>query len=289
MAPFELAEPASLREALLLLDRDDPLVRPFSGGTAVMLMMKAGVYRPRRLVSLRKASELSGIAATANGELRIGGMTTLAAIERSALVARGWPVLVRTLHTLSNVRVRNIATIGGHLAHGDPHMDLPPLLAVLGARVTVAGRAGTRELPVEQLATGYLETSLGGDELITAVTIPAPGARRTAYLKWTTRTADDWPAIGLAVSLEAEGSSIASARIVIGAATDKPTRLSAAEDALRGATADQAALARAGEAAVASLDIVADNHGSAAYKKQLVRVLLGRAVRSALQNSRDAA
>jgi aerobic carbon-monoxide dehydrogenase medium subunit len=290
MTPFELAEPRTLREALTLLDPDDATVRPISGGTAVMLMMKAGVLRPRRLVSLRAIeSGLTGIRRGVEGELRIGAMTPLIELEHAEIVRRGWPVIARTLRTLSNVRVRNVATIGGHLAHGDPHQDLPPVLAALGASVSIAGPKGERTIPVEALSTGYYETVLARDELITAVAVPPLGKRRAAYLKCTTRSADDWPALGLAVALETEGDAsgtanavVRAASVFIGAATDKPTRLTAAESILRGARADDAALARAGDAAADELAIVGDAQGSAAYKKQLARVYLRRAVRAAL-------
>jgi carbon-monoxide dehydrogenase medium subunit len=283
MTPFDLAEPRTLREALALLDPSDATVRPISGGTAVMLMMKAGVLRPRRLVSLRAIDGgLAGVQAGADGELRIGAMTSLADLERADLVRRGWPVIARTLRTLSNVRVRNVATIGGHLAHADPHQDLPPVLSALGARVTIAGPKGVRTVPVEGLSTGYYETVLARDELVTAVIVPPLGKKRAAYLKCTTRSADDWPALGIAVVLETEGDAIRTASVVIGAATDKPTRLAAAEGVLRGGRADDATLARAGDAAADELGIVGDPQGSAAYKKQLARVYLRRAVRTAL-------
>ena len=283
MTPFDLAEPRTLREALALLDPGDATVRPISGGTAVMLMMKAGVLRPRRLVSLRAIDGgLAGIGLEPNGELRIGAMTPLAEIERAEAVRRGWPVIVRTLRTLSNVRVRNVATIGGHLAHGDPHQDLPPVLSALGARVTIAGPKGERTVPVEGLSTGYYETVIARDELITSVIVPPLGKKRAAYLKCTTRSADDWPALGMAVVLETEGDAIRTASVVIGAATDRPTRLAAAEGVLRGGRADDATLARAGDAAADELGIVGDARGSGPYKKQLARVYLGRAVRAAL-------
>ena len=113
MIPFELAEPKSLAEAIKLLDPDDAMVRPFAGGTALMLMMKAGVFHPTRLVSLGKIErKYTGIAADKNG-LRIGAMTTLSALEHSADVRKLTPVITRTLRTLSNVRVRNVATVGG--------------------------------------------------------------------------------------------------------------------------------------------------------------------------------
>ena len=136
MAPFELHEPRALDEALALLDGEG--ARPFAGGTALMLMMKAGVLRPARLVSLRKLG-LDRIEA--NGALKIGAMTSLRSLEKSEAVRKGWPAIARTLRTLSNVRVRNVATVGGALAHADPHMDLPPLLAALGARVIISRRS----------------------------------------------------------------------------------------------------------------------------------------------------
>src|SRR5437667_1579561 len=143
MTPFELVEPASLDEAIALLDPDDSTVRPIAGGTALMLMMKAGVFRPTRLVSLRKLG-YSSVAAGKDGALTIGAMTPLAAVERSPEVARAAPVITRTMRRLSNIRVRNVATIGGNLAHGDPHMDLPPVLIALRAEVAVVGREGAR-------------------------------------------------------------------------------------------------------------------------------------------------
>jgi aerobic carbon-monoxide dehydrogenase medium subunit len=268
MAPFELSLPATLSDAIGLLDAEG--TRPFSGGTALMLMMKAGVLRPTRLVSLSKLG-LNKI--DANGELRLGAMATLGAVERSAAVKKGWPVITRTLRTLSNVRVRNVATVGGALAHADPHMDLPPLLVALDAQATIAGPRGERRVPVEALYAGYLENTLARNEIITLVTVPALGRRAAAYLKCTTRSADDWPAVGVAVVIDGD-----EARIVLGAATDKPTRLLSAEKILK---QNPKALKQAGDAAAEEVHIESDLHGSAAYKKQLVRVYVARAIHEA--------
>lgn len=267
MSPFELAEPRSLSEAISLLGAEG--ARALSGGTALMLMMKAGVLRPARLVSLRKL-DLHSVETQGDGVLRVGAMTTLGALERSAAVKKGWPVITRALRTLSNVRVRNVATVGGALAHADPHMDLPPLLSALGARVTIAGPRGERSAPVEALYAGYLESTLAPGEIITRLELPAMGRRRAAYLKCTTRSADDWPALGMAVVLDGD-----EARVWVSAATDKPTRLAAAEKILK---QDPNALKQAGEAAAEEVRIESDLHGSAAYKKQLIRVYLARTV-----------
>ena len=283
MTPFELLEPRSLREAAALLDTGEPSVRPVAGGTAVMLMMKLGVLRPARLVSLRAVeSRYSEISLDSDSALHIGALATLSALERSPVIRKEAPVITRTLRTLANVRVRNVATVGGHLAHADPHMDLPPVLIALGARVVIIGPKGERTIPLEKLHAGYLETTLGRGELVAEVIVQRQGARRAAYLKCTTRSADDWPALGVAVVLELDSSTVRDVRIVISAATDTPTRLAQAEEALRGARVDDAVLRRAGDAAAAEARVISDQHGTAAYKRELLRVYVARAVRAAL-------
>ena len=291
MIPFELAEPASLSEALALLDPDDPSVRSIAGGTALMLMMKAGVFHPTRLVSLRKlGDQLTRIAVGADGHISIGAMTPLAVMERSDEVARAAPVIPRAMRRLSNIRVRNVATVGGNLAHGDPHMDLPPVLIALGAEVAVIGpqengKTRERTIAIEDLFAGYFETVLAKNELIAALRIPAQGKTRAAYMKVTTGSAEDWPALGVAVALDMAGTTVKSARVVVSAATEKATRLKSAEQVLAGATVDDRTLARAGDAAAAEAECVTDVRGSAAYKRELVRVYVGRAVRQALHDS----
>ena len=247
MMPFDLVEPGSLGEALALLDPGDPSVRPLAGGTALMLMMKSGLFRPKRLVSLRAAGErLSRVKTGTDGGLRIGAMVRLSTLERAPEIHRGFRVIARTLRTLANVRVRNVATLGGHLAHADPHADLPPVLIALGASIVAAGPSGERIIPAEQFATGIYETALKGDELIVEVTLPPPGNWRAAYAKCTTRSADDWPALGVAVAVEAAGTAVKEARVVIGAAVERPVRLKSAEDLLRGKSLDDRADAAGG-------------------------------------------
>jgi carbon-monoxide dehydrogenase medium subunit len=286
VSPFALEEPASLAEALALLDPDDPAVRAIAGGTALMLMMKSGLYRPQRLVSLRRLGPaLTAIHPAPNGGLEIGAMVRLAELERSPAVRAAAPVIAETLLTHSNVRVRNVATLGGNLAHADPHMDLPPVLIALGATARVAGPAGERVVAVEDLFTGYLETVLANNELITAVSIPPQTGHRAVYVKCTARTADDWPALGLAVSLGAEDGIVREARIAIGAATETARRLPKAEAVLAGRAIDDALLREAGRAAAAEAPVVADHHGSAPYKRVLIEVHLQRAVRRMLDGA----
>ena len=283
MIPFEMVEPASLDEAIAMLDPQEPTIRVVAGGTALMLMMKAGVFQPSRLICLHKIEPEHGrIDVVGQGELRIGAMASLSEVEKDPHVAARLPVLARALRTLSNPRVRNVARVGGALAHGDPHMDLSPVLVALGARLTIKGPARTRELPLEALYSGYYETVLEKNELISAVTVPALAGRKAAYMKVTSRSADDWPALGVAVSFALTDGAIRDPIVVVSAATEKVTRLANAEKLLHGAAADEATLTRAGDAAAEETSILADAHGSAAYKRELLRVYLRRAVRRAL-------
>ena len=282
MIPFDLAEPTSLAEVIKLLDPDDATVRPLAGGTALMLMIKAGVFRPSKLVSLRLVEpKYSRIVGNGDG-LRIGALSTLSLLERSAAVRSHAPLITHTLSRLANVRVRNVATVGGALAHGDPHMDLPPVLIALGATITIVGPNGERCLSLEDLFRGYYETALEKNELISEVQVPVQGGKRAAYIKVTTGSADDWPALCVAAVLELQGKAVKSARVVASAATAKATRLAAVETMLAGAAIDAPLLARAGGAAAEEVEILPDIRGSVAYKRELLRVCVRRAVRQAL-------
>jgi carbon-monoxide dehydrogenase medium subunit len=288
MTPFELHEPDSLQEAVALLRPDDPTTRVIAGGTALMLMMKAGVFQPERLVSLRKiARHHSEITSGPDGEVRLGAMATLTDLSRSPVVNRHLPVVADALPMLSNVRVRNVATLGGQLAHADPHTDLPPILIALGARLVAVGPEGERTIDAADLVSGYYQTVLKGNELLTDVRVPAQGSRRAAYLKWTTRSADDWPALGVAIVLDVDAGLVRDARIVVSAATERPMRLTSAERALRGARPDDASVRRAGEAAREEVDTVSDARGSADYKRALVGVSIVRGVRQCMEGKRS--
>lgn len=288
MTPFEFLLPYSLEEALSLLDPEDPGIRPVGGGTAVMLMMKAGVLLPTRLVSLQRIGERHArVERQVDGTLVIGGMARLADIEAHPSVREGWPLLAQALRGVANPRVRAVATIGGNLSHADPHMDMPPVMAALGAQVVVTSANGSRTVGADALCTGYYETVLRRDELITELRVP-PQAGPGHYLKLTTRAAHDWPALGLAVVLGGmQGDRVAHANLLTGAATDSPTRLRQAEAVVQQRGLGEAALREAADAAVAEAPLVGDAHGSVAYKRQLLRVSLPRAIQNAVNRNRS--
>jgi aerobic carbon-monoxide dehydrogenase medium subunit len=285
MKSFELLEPSTLGEALSLLDPQDRTVRAIAGGTALMLMMKTRLFQPTRLVSLRRLKgDLRGIRTAANGGLRIGAMSSLAELEYSPMLASTQPVISRALRTLSNIRVRNVATLGGHLAHGDPHMDLPPILLTLDAKVSVSGSRGTRSIGISDLFVGYYQTSLEKNELITAVEVPplTPDVH-SWYEKFTGRSADDWPTVGVAVWYRVNSNVITEARIAVSAATDRPLRMAAAENLLVNAAPTHQAFSKAADAVADEVQPITDLHGSAAYKREMVRVHVRRALEHAWQ------
>jgi carbon-monoxide dehydrogenase medium subunit len=254
-----------------------------------MLMMKPGIFQPTRLVSLRRIEKrYSEIDPDTNGALRIGALATLAALERSEAVRRALPVIPQTMRTLANVRVRNVATVGGNLAHGDPHMDLPPVLIALGAEVRTARPGGGRTVPVAELIRSYYETVLAPNEVIADLVIPAQGGRRAIYLKCTTRAAHDWPALGVAVSVAGDGLAVREANIVISAVIERARRLDQASAVLAGKEGEPKLWREAAEAAAAEAEVVSDTRGSAGYKRQLIRVYVERALRGIFEQGRGA-
>jgi aerobic carbon-monoxide dehydrogenase medium subunit len=282
MRHFELLEPATFDEAIALLEAGDPGVRAVAGATALVPMMKARLFQPTRLVSLRRLDgPLRGVHDDAGG-LRIGALTTLTQLERSTRVREAAPVISRALRTLSNVRIRNVATLGGHLAHGDPHMDLPPILMTLGARVRLVGRRGERWIDINDVVLGYYQTAIAPDELLAEIRLSAqPPDARTWYEKFTALSADDWPTVGAAVWYRTTGGPITEARVAVSAATERPVRLADAEGVLTGASADAGTFRKAADAAAEAIEPLADIRGSAAYKREMVRVHVRRALERA--------
>src|SRR6202012_1629018 len=165
------------------------------------------LYKPRRLVSLRRVGgRFSGFSLRADGSaFRIGAMTTFAELEHSPEIKKYFPVVTEAMKTLANVRVRNVATVGGNLAHADPHLDLPPIWVALGAKARIVKAGAERTVPVQDIFAGYYETTIANDELIAELEVPVQPGWRSRYVKITTRAAHDWPALGLSLSLDVAG------------------------------------------------------------------------------------
>jgi len=291
MIPFEYRTPKNLKEVHATLKEFGGDAKLLAGGTALVIMMKQRLVRPSCLVALRNVRGLNGIAVK-DGGLSIGGLATHREVESSSLLRRRLPMLAETFHHVATIRIRNMATVGGGLAHADPNMDPPPSLIALGATVKATSANGSRVIPLDEFFKDYYETVLNPDEVITEVFVPKVAANSgAAYIKFLPRTADDYATVSAAavLTLDKSNKSIADVRIALGSVGVTPIRATAAEAVLRGQPLKAEAFAEAGEKAKSAVDPVSDFRGSAAYKKDMAAVFVRRALEKALADIRQQA
>jgi len=287
---FEYRTPRALDEALAILEEFGEDARAVAGGTALVTMMRQRLVRPTCVVSLRDVAGLGRIEAT-NGVVRLGALVTHRDAEVSPLLRERLPVLAETFRRVATVRIRHMATVGGALAHADPNQDPPVTLLALGARVEIQRVGGQRELPLEAFFRDYYETALEPGELITGVSVPLlPAATGASFVKFLPRSADDYATVAVAavVTLEPDGERCREARIALGSVAVTPLRARAAEAALAGERLDRRVLRATGEAARSEVDPLTDHRGSAAYKREMTAVMVGRALTQAWDVARRA-
>jgi carbon-monoxide dehydrogenase medium subunit len=275
--PFRLAEPESLSGALDVVARLDGEARLVAGGTALVPMIRLGLVKPDRLVSLHRVPELATIVRD-GGALELGATATHADIERSRLVRDGWPLLAEAVGRVATPAIRTSGTIGGNLAYAESASDPAPALLCLDAEVRVAGAGGRRTVPIAQFFRGFYEAALEPGEIVTGVRVPpAPVGARGGYIKYTSRSAEDKPLVGVAalVVLDASGRC-ADVRVALGGAAPTPIRAAGAERALRGEALSDAAARAAAEAAAGEADPLSDLMGSADYRRKMIRVWVRR-------------
>lgn len=284
MIPFDYRTPKNLKEVHANLKEFGSDAKLIAGGTALVIMMKQRLVRPSCLVSLRSVRGLNSIELK-DGGLRIGGLATHREVETSSLVRRRFPMLAETYHHVATIRVRNMATVGGGLAHADPNQDPPPALIALGATAKATSANGSRVIPMDAFFTDYYETMLKPDEIITEVFVPKlPANSAGAYLKFLPRTADDYATVSAAavLTLDKGKKVVSDVRIALGSVGTTPIRATAAEAVLRGQPLRAEAFAEAGEKAKEAVDPISDFRGSAAYKKEMAVVFVRRALERSL-------
>jgi aerobic carbon-monoxide dehydrogenase medium subunit len=289
MTSIELREPTSLDEACASLDELGEDARLIAGGTALVLFMRQRLVQPACLVSLQRLDDLRGIRNGATG-LSFGALATHAEAAESSLVRAQYAALAETFARVATPRIRNAGTIGGNLAHGDPHLDPPVTLLALDAAVTAHSSHSPRRIPLRELFVDYYETSLRQGEVLTEIHVPPrqPGDG-LAFLKFLPRSQDDYAVVGLAawVRLGATGA-LDEVRLALGSVGSVPFRAAAAETLLTGQPVDPDpdVLVAAGEAAAAAADPEDDVRGSARYKREVIKVLVGRVITSAVADAR---
>jgi carbon-monoxide dehydrogenase medium subunit len=286
MRRFDLIEPRSLSEACATLANDGD-AKVVAGGTALLTIIKQGLLLPKLLVNLKKISDASAITFDPVQGLRIGALATINEIETSATVRTHYPALAEACHVVANIRIRNMATIGGNLAHGDYQSDPPTVLAALDARVELMSAGKVRQLALTDFQLGSYETALQPGELLAAVLIPPlPQGMNGNYVKFTTGSSEERPCAGIAALAKLRDGVCHELRLAVGAVSAKPLRIAAAELATgKVLTAELIATIAADAARI--IDPIDDVRGPADYKRHLVGVLTRRALQHLANGMRE--
>jgi len=288
---FEYRAPTSLDEVYALLDQYGDAARLIAGGTALVILMKQGLVQPEVLVSLSGVPELHRTNLL-DGTLHIGACITHFEAETSELTRTHAPSLAETLHHVATVRIRNVGTIGGNLAHADPNLDPPATLIALGASVEVASKRGERLVPIEEFFTDYYSTVLEAGEIVRGVRVPSAAPRcATVFHKFLPRTADDYATVAVATTLQLapDGSRCEDLRLGLGSVGPTPIRARRAEEVLRGQSVSSDRIAEGARVAASEVDPITDIRGSAEYKRDMVAVWVRRTLTQASAAAREAA
>src|SRR5713101_1091506 len=269
--------PTSLEEALELRARYGDEATVVAGGTFIGILMSQKIIMPQVLLTLRHIRELAFIEDRSHDEsgtcpLRIGAMTTHRAVERSALIQQNWPILAYTFSLVASPRVRNQATVGGVLADADYASDPPALLNALDARAIARSVDGEREIPIEELITGYYETSLRPNELLVEVRIPH-GVEQTVYRKFRSRSSEDRPCVAVAAT-----RTNGKLRVVVGAVAERPQYFPDVCSLADGKQLSRELATEIGHRYAEAIDPISDSRGSAQYRRRVIAVEIRRAL-----------
>jgi carbon-monoxide dehydrogenase medium subunit len=281
---FDFRAPTSLDETVQLLNEHGEEARLIAGGTALVILMKQGLVQPALLVGLGQLPDLRGVEADDSG-LRIGALTTHREVEISPLVEARLPVLADTLRKVATVRIRNVGTIGGNLAHADPNQDPPVTLIALGASVELASAGAERVVALEEFFTDYYETTLQPGEVIKSIRVPGlPPRSGSVFEKFLPRTADDYATVAVAavITLDESGERCQDVRVALGSVGPTPIRSARAEEVLRGQSPTEKAIREAAALVPAELDPISDIRGSAEYKRDMAEVWVRRSLQQAV-------
>jgi len=275
---FEYLRPQTIPEAIAMLQQHGDAAKILSGGQSLIPMMKLRLARPAVLIDINRIAGLSHIRED-HGYLKIGSLTREAELEVSPLVRSKYPILADTTHVIADPQVRNLATVGGNLAHGDPANDHPATMIALGAQVVASGPKGERVIPIENFFLSIFQTALNPDEILTEIRVPIPPARSAgAYLKLERKVGDfATAAVAVQITLDEQGicQKVGIGLTNVGAT---PVKARKAENSLRGKKLDDAAISQVAQLAAEEAQPSADLRGPVEYKKGLVKELAKRAL-----------
>lgn len=281
---FEYHRPSSVADALGLLAKLGDEARVVAGGHSLIPMMKLRMAQPDHLVDLQDVPELKFIREDGN-ELVIGAMTTQAEIIASDLLARKCPVLAETANQIADPQVRNMGTLGGNVANGDPGNDMPAVMQALDARYDLAGPNGTRQVSAREFYEGAYFTKLEEGEILTAVRFATPAAGHGWSYTKQKRKVGDYATAAAAVIVTMSAGNCASASVALTNVASTPLYAEAASSALVGTALDAAAADKAAAEAMAITDPASDGRGPADYRTRVAGVMVRRAAEAARERA----
>ncbi|MBI3940485.1 MAG: xanthine dehydrogenase family protein subunit M [Acidobacteria bacterium] len=286
LSDIELHQATTLEQASELMARYAPGGRLLAGGTDLLVDLKTGRVHSNHVVSIQRIAALRGIS-VANGEMRIGALTTASQLAFSAVVQEQFPAILDATRDMAAPQIRNMATVGGNIASAVPSGDLPPILIVMNASVILWSPSGAREVPLDSFFVGPRETVRREEEILTEIRVPfPPRGFGAAYQRFALREANACAVAAVAASLWCnEDRSIRDARICVGAAAPTPKLVPAINTLLAGKLPDEKAIQRAAGATVEACRPISDIRGSAEYRRELIGVLTRRALQSARQRA----
>lgn len=272
---YELVVPRTLDEALALLREEPGVWRPFAGGTDLMVLLEAGRLEHRKFFSIAHLKELRGVEES--GEfVSLGALTTYTDVRRSETVAREFPMLVEAARETGGVAIQNRGTVGGNIANASPAADTPPALLAYGAEVELVSAGGTRSVDYAEFHTGYRQTLMRADELITRVRVRRPSAgARHFYRKVGTRRAQAISKVCFAALAEVgEGGELNEVRIALGSVAPTVVRCRETEARLRGRAPEAELLKESLDALARDVAPIDDLRSTARYRLRVAQNLL---------------
>jgi CO/xanthine dehydrogenase FAD-binding subunit len=279
---FEYMAPTTLQGALQALHDGGEEARLLAGGQTLVPIMNFRLATPDLLVDLNGVNELSGIALKPDGALKIGAMTRHRMVELSDVVRDAMPLLHAAMPLIAHVQIRNRGTIGGSLAHADPAAEWPALCLALDATITVTGLSGSRVISAAEFSLGMLTTALKPGDILTEVNFPAWKPGRRFGLQEMSRRTGDFALAGIACTIDVDDSGLVTAsRIVVFGVEDQPMLLDVVSSAIRGRKLTDSLLRDVGDLAASVVSPRSDFHASEDYRRELVDVLLRRALAQA--------
>jgi aerobic carbon-monoxide dehydrogenase medium subunit len=286
MIRFDYQEPTTLKKAFALMAKYGEDGRVIAGGTSLIIMMRQRLLMPKVVISLARIPKFDRIMFNAKDGLRIGAGARHRDIELSPAVKKHYPLLHETFRKVAQPRIRNMGTVGGNLAGGDPLTDPGASLIALDAEVTLTSTNGQRTLRLDEFFIDYYQTALEPGELLTEIRVPPPARAGWSHIKFTPRSVEDFATVGVAVTLKAQDGNCEDIRIGLNSVGSTILHAKKAEEVLRGRAITDEALRQMGEIASSECDPTDDNRGSAEYKREMVKVLVRRATQEAHQRAR---